>query len=69
MKKYALRDICYIQSGGTPDRSISEYYNSPDIPWAKVGDLEDGKTIVKTKESISYKGLKSIGNRIFEKIQ
>lgn len=67
MKKYALRDICYIQSGGTPDRSISEYYNSPDIPWAKVGDLEDGKTIVKTKESISYKGLKSIGNRIFEK--
>ncbi len=67
MKKYALEDICNIQSGGTPDRSISEYYNSPDIPWAKVGDLEDGKTIVKTKESISYEGLKSIGNRIFEK--
>lgn len=67
MKKYKLGNICFIQSGGTPDRSVPEYYNSPDIPWAKVGDLEHGKNVVKTEEFISYEGLKAIGNRVFEK--
>ncbi|MNQ10467.1 Type-1 restriction enzyme EcoKI specificity protein [compost metagenome] len=67
MKKYTLGNICYIQSGGTPDRTVLGFYNSPDIPWAKVGDLEEGKSITKTEEFISYEGLKSIGNRVFEK--
>lgn len=67
MKKYILGNICFIQSGGTPDRSVSEFYNSPDISWAKVGDLEEGKSITTTEEFISNEGLKSIGNRVFEK--
>lgn len=67
MKKYTLGNICFIQSGGTPDRSVPEFYKSLDIPWAKVGDLEEGKSITKTEEFISYEGLKSIGNRVFEK--
>lgn len=67
MKKYTLGSICFIQSGGTPDRSVSEFYQSQDIPWAKVGDLEEGQSLTKTEEFISFEGLKSIGNRIFEK--
>lgn len=67
MKKYTLGNICFIQSGGTPNRSVSEFYASPDIPWAKVGDIEEGKRITKTDEFISNEGLKSIGNRVFDK--
>lgn len=67
MKKYTLEDVCIIQSGGTPDRSNQEFYNAPFIPWVKVGDIEEGKAISKTEEFISEGGLKSIGNRVFEK--
>lgn len=67
MQKYKLGDICFIQSGNTPDRSIAEYYESSFIPWAKVGDLEEGKTLSRTEEFISESGLNSIGHRVFEK--
>ena len=43
------------RSGGTPSRTITEYYNGG-IPWAVIGDLNDG--LVKgTQTSISEKGL------------
>ena len=43
------------RSGGTPRRTITEYYNGG-IPWAVIGDLNDG--LVKgTQTSISEEGL------------
>ena len=43
------------RSGGTPSRTITEYYNGG-IPWAVIGDLNDG--LVKgTQTSISEEGL------------
>lgn len=68
MKKVKLSELCSMQSGGTPSRGKSEYYNGT-IPWSKISDLEksnDGN-IYKTEEHITTKGLKSINNRLFKK--
>lgn len=62
-----LKNVCDIQSGGTPSRTDSSFYNGS-IKWAKISDLEksgDG-FIYDTEEYISNKGLKDIRNRIFE---
>ena len=63
-----LRDICYINSGGTPSRSNLKFYQGT-IPWAKISDIENAKKgiILDTVEKISADGLKSIRNKIFPK--
>ena len=63
-----LGDICYINSGCTPSRSILKYYQGT-IPWAKISDIENAKNgiILDTVEKISADGLKSIRNKIFPK--
>ena len=67
MKEIALKELCIMQSGGTPSRKNSSYYEGG-IPWAKISDLEtsaDGY-IYKTAEHITKDALKSINNRFFE---
>ena len=63
-----LEKLCKMNSGGTPSRSIKEYY-SGDIPWAKISDIEaaEGGIVYSTEEHITTDGLKAINNRIFEK--
>lgn len=51
----AIGEFCVTGSGGTPDRSKSEYFGG-DIPWVKSGELREG-VIVETEESISSEGL------------
>lgn len=66
MKVVKLKDLCKMQSGGTPSRGNLTYYDGI-IPWAKISDLEisnDGY-IYKTEEHISKDGLSSINNRLF----
>ncbi len=63
----ALGDVCYIQSGGTPLRSKSEYYGG-DIPWAKISDLNTTSSeVIDTEETITKAGLKAIQGRVFPK--
>lgn len=66
MKLTVLSDICEISSGGTPSRSILDFYKG-EIPWAKISDIENAKNgiIINTEEKISVEGLKSIRNKIF----
>jgi type I restriction enzyme S subunit len=61
-----LERLCIIQSGGTPRRGIDGYYGGS-IPWAKIGDIENSENgyLLKTEETITDQGLKSINNRIF----
>ncbi|MBN8545543.1 MAG: restriction endonuclease subunit S [Ignavibacteria bacterium] len=63
-----IGDICKVFSGGTPRRGIDGYYGG-DVPWAKIGDIEnaEGGYLFTTKESITQDGLKSINNKIFKK--
>ena len=67
MEKVKLKDICSMQSGGTPSRSKSEFF-SGSIPWAKISDLEKSKDgfIYETEEHITDEALKSINNRFFK---
>ena len=53
-----LREVSkYMKAGGTPRRSIKEYWNG-DIPFVKIEDItSSGKYLLETKEKISKKGL------------
>ena len=53
-----LTTFCEIVGGGTPDRSVEEYWNG-DIPWASPTEITSrfSKHISRTKESITQKGL------------
>jgi len=61
-----LRKLCKIQSGGTPRRGVEGFYGG-NIPWAKIGDIENAENgyLFNTVETITPAGLKSINNRIF----
>ena len=50
-------------SGGTPKSTNQEYYNGK-IPWIQSGDLNDG-IILKTKKTITQRGLKESSAKIF----
>lgn len=63
---YKLSEVCSIQSGGTPSRSVAKFWGGS-IPWAKISDLEksfDG-FISDTEEKITDEGLNAIRGRIF----
>lgn len=64
MKYAPLNELCTIQSGGTPSRSNTNYWKSPDIPWVKISDIK-GKHITETEEYISNEGLSNSSAKIF----
>ena len=64
MKYAPLNELCTIQSGGTPSRSNTNYWNSPEIPWVKISDIK-GKHITETEEYISNEGLSNSSAKIF----
>ena len=60
-----LGDVCNVRSGGTPKRSVSEYWDQGTIPWVKIGDIS-GKYIFTTEESISEVGLNNSAAKLFQ---
>ena len=65
-KKYKISDLCKISRGGTPNRSIKNYYNNGTIPWIKNGELLNN-IIFKTEECITEYGLKNSSAKIYPK--
>lgn len=61
-----LGDICEIQSGGTPARSNSSYWDGGTIPWVKISDIR-GKCLQNTEEFITENGLQNSSAKIFPK--
>lgn len=59
-----LKDICLIQSGGTPSRTHAEYWNNGTIPWVKISDFS-GKRLLQTEERITPKGLDNSSAKVF----
>ena len=61
-----LGDIATIQSGGTPARSIAEYWDDGTIPWVKISDIKS-KHLNQTEEMITEAGLENSSAKIFPK--
>lgn len=61
-----LQSICELQSGGTPLRTIGEYWESSDYPWYTSGELNSLYT-TDPHSYISEKGLNSSAAKIFPK--
>jgi len=54
-----IQDLCdSIESGGTPRRMITEYWNGGTIPWFKTGELIDGP-LLESEEYITELGLQN----------
>jgi type I restriction enzyme S subunit len=52
-----LGECCELYAGGTPNRSIDEYFGG-DIPWVKSGEVCNN-SIVSTEETITVRGFES----------
>lgn len=62
MNGVCLGEIVEIKGGGTPDKSIEEYWGG-DIPWASVKDFKD-TTISRTKDFITAAGVANSATQI-----
>lgn len=60
-----LGDLCDIKSGGTPKRSVREYWTNGDIPWVKISDI-NGKYVTSTEEFITQSGLDHSSAKLLE---
>ena len=65
-KMVRLGDVAEISSGGTPSRSVLEYWENGTIPWVKIGDIKE-KYISRTGEMITEMGLKNSSAKIIPK--
>jgi len=61
-----LGDIATIQSGGTPSRSVAEYWDNGTIPWVKISDIKS-KHLHQTEELITDAGLENSSAKVFKK--
>lgn len=61
-----LGDLCEIRAGGTPSRSKSEYWDNGDIPWIKIGDINN-KYVKNASEYITVDGLNNSSAKLFKK--
>lgn len=64
-KTVRLGDVAKTSSGGTPNRSVGDYYGG-EIPWVKSGELGDS-TVYETQEKISKAGLDNSSAKLFPK--
>jgi type I restriction enzyme S subunit len=60
----SLGSLCDVISGGTPKRTVDEYWNG-EIPWVKISDMLQGE-IKHTDESITERGLQESPARLLE---
>ena len=62
-RRCTLEDIAKVSSGGTPDRSRSDYWGG-NIPWVTTGEIGNGP-INSTAEKITDIGLRNSAAKIF----
>ena len=62
-EKVRLGKLCDVRSGGTPKRSVPEYWNEGSIPWVKISDISN-KYVSSTEEQITEEGLRGSSAKI-----
>ena len=63
MKTVSLQQLCDIQIGKTPSRSVPEYWGG-ELPWVTIGDLAAGRIVTTTKERITRIGAAKSRSRL-----
>src|SRR5690606_4121858 len=63
--KYRLADICEIQIGKTPRRSVGKYWGEGH-PWVSISDMRS-RTITETKEQITNIAVEDCGCKMVAK--
>lgn len=59
-----VKEFCKeMKSGGTPNRSVNDYWNKKEIPWLKTGELRNS-VLVDAEEYISLEGLNNSSAKI-----
>ena len=59
-----LTDLCKTGAGGTPLKSIKEYYEGGNVPWLLSGEVSQGE-ITEATNFITQKGLENSSARLF----
>ena len=54
-----LGEVCNVQSGGTPSKKESEYWNGGTIPWLASTVCKNKKSVEEVTDYITEKGLKN----------
>ena len=62
MRTVPLQQICDIQIGKTPSRSVPEYWGG-ELPWATIGDFAAGRIVTTTNERITQIGVAESGSK------
>ncbi len=62
MRIVPLQQICDIQIGKTPSRSVPEYWGG-DLPWVTISDFAAGRIVTTTKERITRIGAEKSGSK------
>ena len=62
MRTVSLQQICDIQIGKTPSRSVPEYWGG-ELPWVTISDFAVGRIITTTKERITRVGAAKSGSK------
>lgn len=63
LKTYSLDEVCDTTSGGTPRRSIKDFYEG-EIVWLKSGELNDNREIISSEEHISELALEKSNAKV-----
>ena len=51
----AFENLVEFSAGRTPSRKDPSFWDAENYPWVSISDIDDGKTLIKTKESVSAK--------------
>ena len=62
MRTVSLQQICDIQIGKTPSRSVPEYWGG-ELPWVTISDFAAGRIVTMTKERITRIGATKSGSK------
>ena len=62
MRTVPLQQICDIQIGKTPSRSVPEYWGG-ELPWVTISDFAVGRIVTTTKERITRIGAANSGSK------
>ena len=62
MRTVSLQQICDIQIGKTPSRSVPEFWGG-ELPWVTISDFAAGRIVTTTKERITRIGAAKSGSK------